>query len=301
MAAADPQALVASRPTVRAALDIGAAALHEAGIEAGRADAEWLLADTLGIARGRLGLQGQRALEPADAARYVRALHRRIAREPMQHIVGTQAFRHVVVKVSGDVMVPRPETEVLAGWVLDLLGGSRAPLVIDVGTGSGCIACALAVERSDVRVVALDVSPAAVALARDNVAALGLADRVSVRLSDLFSALESGRADLVVSNPPYLPTAVLPTLAPEVRCHDPRLALDGGPEGLDVIRRLVAAAPERLAPGGRLVLETAGGAQAHAVATLMRAGGFVDVVTRPDLAGIERFVSGGMPTCPPAC
>jgi release factor glutamine methyltransferase len=301
MAAADLRALAATPPTVRAALDIGAAALHEAGIEGGRTDAEWLLAETLGVARGRLGLQGQRPLEPVDAVRYVRALNRRIAREPLQHIVGTQAFRDVVVKVNGDVMVPRPETEVLAGWTLELLRGSRAPLVLDVGTGSGCVACALAVERSDLRVVALDVSPAAVALACDNVVTLGLADRVSVRLSDLFSALEAVRADLIVSNPPYLPTAVIPTLAPEVRCHDPRPALDGGPEGLEVIRRLIAAAPGCLAPGGRLVLETAGGVQTAAVVALMRARGFVDVVTRPDLAGIERFIAGGMPTCPPAC
>jgi release factor glutamine methyltransferase len=301
MAAADPQTLVASRPTVRTALDIGAAALHEAGIEGAVSDAEWLLAETLGVARGRLGLQGQRALEPTDAERYVRALHRRIAREPLQHIVGTQAFRDVVVKVSGDVMVPRPETEVLAGWALELLADTPAPLVIDVGSGSGCIACALAVERPDLRVIALDISPAAVALARDNVAALGLAGRVSVRVSDLFSALDEVRADLVVSNPPYLPSALIPSLAPEVRCHDPRLALEGGIEGLDVIRRLIAAAPRWLTPGGQLVLETAGGEQARAVVALMRAHGFVDVVTRPDLAGIERFIAGGMPTCPPAC
>jgi release factor glutamine methyltransferase len=103
----------------------------------------------------------------------------------------------------------------------------------------------------------------------------------------------------VVSNPPYLPTAVIPSLAPEVRRHDPLLALDGGPDGLDVTRRLVDAAPPRLAPGGCLVLETAGGAQAQAVAALMRARGFVRVATRPDLAGVERFVAGGMPSCLP--
>jgi release factor glutamine methyltransferase len=301
MAVADPQPLVAWRPTVRIALDVGAAALHAAGIEGAASDAEWLLAETLGVARGRLGLQGPRALEPADVERYVGALRRRIAREPLQHIVGTQAFRDVVVKVNGDVMVPRPETEVLAGWALELLPRSPAPLLVDVGTGSGCIACALAVERPDLRVVALDVSPAAVALARDNVAALGLSDRVSVQVSDLFSALGDVRADVVVSNPPYLPSGIIPSLAPEVRCYDPRVALDGGLEGLDVIRRLIGAAPRWLVPGGRLVLETAGGAQARAVAALMGAHGFVSVVSRPDLAGIERFIAGGMPTCPPAC
>jgi release factor glutamine methyltransferase len=278
MATAGPQALVDSRPTVRAALDLATTALHDAGIEGGRSDAEWLLADTLGIARGRLGLQAHRALERADAERYARALQRRIAREPLQHIVGTQAFRDVVVKVNGDVLVPRPETEVLAGWALELLRPSR----------------------DDLRVIALDISPAAVALARDNAIALGLGDRVTVLVSDLLSALRAERADLIVSNPPYLATAVIPSLAPEVRCHDPRLALDGGSEGLDVIRRLVAAAPRWLGPGGQLVIETAGGGQTSAVVALMRAFGFAGVVTRPDLAGIERFVAGGAPSCPPA-
>ena len=293
---ADPGTLVDSRPTVRAALDLGAAALQDAGIEGGRVDAEWLLAEALGIARGRLGLQAQRSLEPPAAARYVQALRRRIAREPLQHIVGTQAFRHVTLKISGDALVPRPETEVLAGWALELLPPPlRLPLAIDVGTGSGCIACALASERPDLTVVALDASPRAVALARDNVAALGLAERVTVEVSDLFSALGAVRADLIVSNPPYLPTSLIPTLAPEVSHHDPRLALDGGPDGLDLIRRLVEAAPRWLAPAGRLVLETGGGEQARAVVALMSAHGFVRVETRPDLAGVERFVAGGMP------
>jgi release factor glutamine methyltransferase len=292
---ADPDTLVDSRPTVRAALDLGAAALRDAGIEGGCVDAEWLLAEALGIARGRLGLQAQQPLDPPAAARYVRALRRRIAREPLQHIVGTQAFRHLTIKVSGDALVPRPETEVLAGWALELLPPARTPLVIDVGTGSGCIACAMASERPDLTVVALDASPRAVALARDNVAALGLAERVTVEVSDLFSVLGTTRADLIVCNPPYLPASLIPTLAPEVSHHDPRLALDGGADGLDVIRRLVEAAPRWLAPAGWLVLETAGGAQASAVVALMSARGFVRVETRPDLAGVERFVAGGMP------
>ncbi len=278
--APDPTTLVDSRPTVREALDLGAAALREAGIDDGQVDAEWLLAETLGTARGRLGLQARQALEPGDVARYVSALHRRIA----------------------DALVPRPETELLAGWALELLpGGSRPPLAIDVGTGTGCIACALGVERPDLTVIALDASPAAVALARDNVAALGLAARVTVQVSDLFSAVTDAQADVIVSNPPYLRTALISTLAPEVSRHDPRLALDGGPDGLDVIRRLVDAAPRWLASAGWLVLETAGGGQVPAVVALMRACGFVSVQTRPDLAGIVRFVAGGMPSCQHVC
>ena len=295
---ADPDALDAlvGAPTILAALDLAATALGEAGIEGACADAEWLLADTLAITRGRLGLQALRPLEPSDAARYVRALRRRIAREPLQHIIGTQAFRDLTLKVSADALVPRPETELLAGWALELRPhGPRPPLAIDLGTGSGCIACALAFERPDARVIGLDASPRAVALARDNVASLGLSARVTVEVSDLFAALTVERADLIVSNPPYLPSGLLASLAPEVSHHDPRLALDGGPDGLEVIRRLVDAAPRWLAAAGWLVLETAGGEQARDVVALMVARGFVRVETRPDLAGIVRFVAGGMP------
>jgi release factor glutamine methyltransferase len=296
-ASADPDTLVDTHPTVRVALELGAAALGEAGIEGGRVDAEWLLAEALGIARGRLGLHGQQPVEPSAAARYVQALRRRIGREPLQHIVGIQAFRDLTLRVSRDALVPRPETELLAGWALELLPAATAPLAIDVGTGSGCIACALASERPDVRVLALDLSPGAVGLARDNVAALGLAARVTVETSDLFATLEPLRADLIVSNPPYLPSGLIPTLAPEVSRHDPRLALDGGPDGLAVIRRLVDAAPRWLVPGGRLVLETGGDEQTRDVVALMSARGFTCVETRPDLAGVVRFVAGGISSC----
>jgi release factor glutamine methyltransferase len=291
---ADPEALGDSRSTVRTALDVGTAALRDAGIDGARVDAEWLLAEALGISRGQLRLQAQRAVEPADAAPYIRALRRRIAREPLQHIIGTQAFRDLTLKVNGDVLVPRPETEGLAGWALELLPAAAA-LAIDLGTGSGCIACALASERPGLRVIALEACPRAAALARDNVRALGLAERVTVEVSDLFSALRVERADVIVSNPPYLPSGLIHSLAPEVSRYDPRLALDGGPDGLDVIRGIVAAAPRWLASGGRLVLETAGGGQIRSVVALMRARGFVRVETRPDLAGVVRFVAGGSP------
>jgi release factor glutamine methyltransferase len=298
--AADLTTLVGDRPTVREAIERAAVALRIAGIEDGRVDAEWLLAETLGLARGRLQLKARQALGSDDVARYVSVLGRRLAREPLQHIVGREAFRGLTLRVSGDALVPRPETEQLAGWALELLPPTPEPLVIDVGTGSGCIGCAIAAERSDARVLALDVSPAAAALAADNVQALELGARVSVHVADLFSALASDvRADVIVSNPPYLPTALIPTLAAEVSRYDPRLALDGGDDGLAIVRRLVAGAPEHLAPGGWLVLETAGGEQIATVETLMRHAGFASIRTRPDLAGITRFVAGGRPSCQP--
>ena len=291
MSAVEPETL-AARATVAAALARGAEALAAAGIASARVDAEWLLAGALDVPRGRLMADPARALDGEAAARYARAITRRMTREPLQHIIGTQAFRDLAVRVGPEAMVPRPETEALVEWALALLPDVPAPVVVDVGTGTGCIACAIAAERPAARVIALELSTAAAGLARANVGALGLEARVTVVESDLFAALGSLRADLVVANPPYLPTAIIATLDPEVSRFDPRLALDGGDDGLDVIRRLVVAAPARLAPGGALVMETAGGEQATATARLLSAAGFADVQTRADLAGVERFVAG---------
>ena len=279
--------------TVRNRLDDASARLSRAGVETPRVDAEWLLAGALGVTRGRLVAVVEQAMNDEIAERYRVWIERRAAREPLQHILGTQAFRDLLLRVGPDVLVPRPETETLASWALELLPaiGTR-PLVLDVGTGSGCIACAVASERPDVRVVALDASPAALALARENVDALGLTDRVTVAVSDLFSGLAPLRADLIVSNPPYGPSGVFDTLAPEITEHEPRLAIDGGPDGLGVIRRLIAEAPSWLQPGAPLVLETFGDEQIRRVIVLMEEAGFTNISTRADLAGVTRFVSG---------
>ena len=293
MQTADPDALLDTRPTVAVALAAGADALEAAGVEGARVDAEWLLASVLRIPRASLQLESGRLLNPAEAGRYVARLRRRMNREPLQHVLGTAPFRHVTLRVGPDALVPRPETELLAGWAMELIpAGSASPLVIDVGTGSGCIACAIAWERSSVRVIALEVSPRAVAMARANVAALGLADRVTVEVSDLFTASPAVAADVVVANLPYLPTELIATLSPEVRRHDPRIALDGGADGLTLIRRVVAEAPARLASGAALVLETGGGEQLRTVVELMERSGWAEVQTRRDLAGVERFVAG---------
>ena len=291
--AVDPDALIGSRPSVQAALALGADALRSAGVESAPVDAEWLLAGALRVSHGALSAEPRRTLEAPEAGWYVAALRRRMKREPLQHILGSQPFRHVTVRVTADAMVPRPETELLAAWALDLLPrGPRRPLAIDLGTGTGCIACAIASERPDVDVIALEAAARAVTLARENVAALGLSARVRVEVSELFSALGATLADVIVSNPPYLPTGLIATLAPEVSQYDPRGALDGGVDGLRVIRRIVAEAPQRLLSGGALVLETAGGDQARAVVALMEKASFTGVQTRRDLAGVERFVAG---------
>ena len=282
--------------SVRDRLDDAAARLAGAGIETPRVDAEWLLAAALGVGRGRLRAAADQSIGEEAAERYEGWVQRRVGREPLQHVLGTQAFRDLTVRVGPDVLVPRPETELLVSWALDLLPapGGR-PLVLDVGTGSGCIACALASERPDVRVVAVDVSPAAVAVARRNVVELGLADRVTVSVSDLFSGLAPLHADLVISNPPYLPTSAMGTLAPEITGYEPRAALDGGPDGLDVIGRILTEAPHWLRGGAAIVLETAGGHQADEVMAMMGDRGLIDLATRRDLAGVTRFVSGRLP------
>jgi release factor-specific protein-(glutamine-N5) methyltransferase len=275
-------------------LDTATAALEAAGLPSPRVDAEWLLAGLLGVGRVavRLGL-GAPVPSPV-AERYADAVTRRARREPLQRILGWEDFRGVRVRLTEAVLVPRPETETLVEWALALLPppAGRRLRAVDVGTGSGCIACALAAERPDIDVVAVDISPAAVAVARANVRRLDLAARVRVVAADLLDGIRDLRADLIVSNPPYLPSALLPELPPEVRIHEPRLALDGGGDGLAVIRRIAAAARRHLRASGALVLETAGREQAAAAAALLRAGGWDQVAVRADLAGVDRFVGG---------
>jgi release factor glutamine methyltransferase len=283
----------AETPTRRDAIASARDVLAKAGIESARADAEWLLAGILGI--GRAGLHLDAALLPGVARRYKRAVCRRAAREPVQRILGWEEFDGLRFRLTEAVLVPRPETEMLVDWALALvprpLPGRRLR-AIDVGTGSGCIACSIARRRADVDVVALDISFEAAAIAQANATDLGLGDRVRVVAGDLLATLRRGRADLVISNPPYLATGILASLEPEVATHEPRVALDGGPDGLEVIRRLVREAREGLAPRGALVFETAGGPQAHAVVRLMNEAGFRQVLVHNDLVGIERFVAG---------
>ena len=282
-------------PTRRAELAAAVDRLSAAGIQSARVDAEWLLAAVLGVGRVEARLDLDRALPAAVAARYEAAVGRRARREPLQQIVGWEAFRGLRVRLTADVLVPRPETETLVEWALELLPPPRPGvrlLALDLGTGSGVIACALAAERRDVDVVAIDMSRAAAAVARENARQLGLAERVTVVVGDLSDPLGRGCADLLVSNPPYLPSAILSGLEPEVGAHEPRLALDGGGDGLRVIRRIATSAREVLRPSALLLLETAGGSQAGDVAGLLCAAGFTGVAVRADLAGVDRFVAG---------
>lgn len=266
------------------------ARLAAAGLAAPRAEAEWLLAGLLGCGRSALGLRLRDGLPAPVEAAYRAAVERRCRREPLQQILGWEEFRGLRLRVTPDVLVPRPETEVLVEVALGRWP-RRGRRVVDVGTGSGCVACAIARELRQAQVLAVDRCPRALAVARTNVNALGLQNQVRLLCADLLGPVVSTGVDLVVANPPYLPTALLASLPPEVRDWEPRLALDGGPDGLAVIRRLVGEAARVLRPGGVLALETAGGEQAHTVARWLGETGFEDVALAPDLAGVPRLVA----------
>ena len=275
---------------VRALLADGVRTLRAAGLATARQDAEWLLAEELGVRRLDLYTDPP-AVGAAAARRYAAALARRAAHEPLQHLLGWEEFRGLRFGVGPAVLIPRPETELLVEWALEFVPPGAT--VCDLGTGSGCVAAAIATARPDARVLAVEVSAAARAVAARNLAALGLAARVTVLGGDLFEPLAgwAGAVDLIVANPPYIPTGALPALPAEVRAWEPRRALDGGSDGMAVSRRIIAGAPGVLAGGGALALEIGEG-QAPPLAATMRARGFVDVTTRHDLAGVERYLAG---------
>jgi release factor glutamine methyltransferase len=243
--------------------------LAKKGVESPRLHAELLLAHVLKVPRMKLYLDFERILNDDEQTALRELVRRRGQREPLQHILGTACFCGLDLAVTRDVLVPRPETELLAelGWqFLKSIGerpGSNPPTALDFGTGSGCIAIALAVQCPTARLHALDVSTAALALAKQNAARHAIDSRIEFLAGDGFAALLAGaRFDLIISNPPYIPAAEISTLDPEVRDHDPRLALDGGADGLDFYRRLAREASAFLRPGGRIMVEFGDGQEA---------------------------------------
>ena len=261
------------------------------GIDTPRLDAEVLLAYALECDRLRLYVEYEKPVEEPDRARF-RALVQRRADEriPVALLTGTREFWSLSFEVTPDVLVPRPETETLVTAALERLPDAEAELrVLDVGTGSGAVALALATERPKARVVATDLSGAALAVAGRNAERLGLADRVAFAEGDLFEPLAGERFDLVISNPPYIGRGEADSLAPELR-HEPESALYAGADGLEVLRRLVAETSDHLEAGGVLALEI-DPRQAPALLQLCTDAGLRDVRVHRDLAGRERAVS----------
>ncbi len=288
----------AAPTTARALLRDGIRTLSASGLPTARPDAEWLLADLLGVDRVALYAESPGVGEAA-AGRYVEALARRAAHEPLQYVLGWEEFCGLRLRVTPAVLIPRPETEMLVEWALALT--PQGATVCDLGTGSGCIACGIAVARPDASIIAVDLSREALAVAAVNVSALRLGDRVALRVGDLFEPLRdrAGAVDLLVANPPYIPSGLVPALPREVSEWEPPAALDGGDDGMATSRRIIAGAPAVLREGGALVMEIGDG-QAVALGAVMLAAGFQGVATRRDLNGVERFIAGRLPLRPAA-
>jgi release factor glutamine methyltransferase len=272
-----PETVLGAGKTVSQALSDATAVLTAAGCDTPRLDAELLMSYVLGVGRERLVIDAFADLDASAAERFAAALARRQAREPVAYIVGRKAFRRISLSVDRRVLIPRPETELLVEIALSLDRGAR---VADVGTGSGAVALALKEERPDLSVVGVDLSPGALAVARSNAAMLGL--DVEFVQADLLEGVP-GPFDAVLSNLPYV--AVGSALPPEIELYEPGLALFGGPDGMDPVRRLLPmVADVRL-----LALEVG---LAEAVASLVAGAGFSSVEILDDLAGHERVVVG---------
>jgi release factor glutamine methyltransferase len=291
--------------TAAALLAEAAATLAAAGVESPEWDAERLLRHVLGWDRASLLASPDRVVAEPEAGRLRALLRRRAAREPLQYILGTAAFWKHEFLVTPAVLIPRPETERLVETALELVKGVAEPVIVDVGTGSGCIALSIAAERVDAEVHATDVSGPALDVARENARRLGLEGRVAFHEGHLLEPLAGleGRVHLVVSNPPYVDPAEREGLLPEVRDHEPERALFPPGDVLSVYRRLVPASARALRAGGALAVEIAP-ALAGDVARLFTEAGFTGATVCPDLASLPRVVFGrlppGRPGPPPA-
>ena len=289
--------------TIRRVLEWTSGYLARKGDDKARLAAQWLVSDATGLSRVELYTHYDQPLAPEELAHLHAAIERRATGEPLQYVTGEMPFRNIVVRCEREVLIPRPETEILVDAALEgvdaalatrgeqveigpVLEESEPVRVLDLCTGTGCIACSIANERTGVEVVATDLSSAAVALATRNAAALGLDGRITVIECDLAAAVDEelmGHFDVIVSNPPYIPTEVLDGQVPaEVTNFEPRLALDGGADGLDIFRRILELAPQALAPEGTLCVELFEESLDEAVELVKAQGGWSHVEARED-------------------
>lgn len=277
--------------TVKRILDWTIPHLKSQGSESPRLDAEILLAHARGCPRIQLYTNYDQPLTDPQRATMRDLVKRRSAAEPVAYLVGHREFFGLDFRVTKDVLIPRPDTETLVVDAIESLKSQAAARVLDVGTGSGCIAISLAVNCPNAEVTAIDLSQAAIDIATANAETHNVAGRIRWLCGDLFDPLTADEQfDLIASNPPYIAAAEIETLAADVRLHEPRSALDGGPDGLDVIRRLIAGAPQYLVSQGKLLIEISG-EQADAVTQLLAANGhFDDIAVLKDLAKQPRVV-----------
>lgn len=277
--------------TVRRAVLWTADYLRSRGADSPRTDAELLLADALGVDRVRLIIDWEKPLAKDELAAFRARIERRAGGEPLAYILGKREFYGRPFLVDPRVLIPRPETEGLVEAALAGLPADREVRVLDLCAGSGCVGLTIAAERPLARVDLVELDPGAAEVARANAAALGLADRCRVLVGDLFAPVaEEPPYDAIVGNPPYVPSGELPDLQREVR-REPALALDGGPDGLDLVRRIAADAPRHLVPGGAVSLEIAID-EGPGASAAFAAAGLVGVEVLPDFTRRDRYVRG---------
>jgi release factor glutamine methyltransferase len=279
--------------TCKDALDWTADYLARKGDDHPRRSAEWLLSAATGLSRVQLYAFHDRPLSPEERAALRSAIERRASGEPLQYVTGEMPFRHLVLRVKRGVFIPRPETEVLVDVALEAISSLDEPLVIDLCTGSGAVAVSLAYEHPGARVLATDVSEHAFEAARQNSLYAGVDERVQLFHGSLFEPVSReylGCMDVVVSNPPYIPTEDVRSLPEEVLAYEPMEALDGGADGLDVARKIASEALEWLKPGGLLAMEV-DETRAQAMAEEMQ-DSYECVAVRKDLTGRDRIVVG---------
>lgn len=272
--------------------------LGNKGIESPRLEAELLLAHALGVPRIQLYLQFERPLESAEVDAYREFLRRRARREPAAYVTGSKEFWSLSLRVDARVLIPRPETERLVEAVLHRTptstGDHGSYRFLDLGVGSGALALALLHERPAWSAVGVDASTGALDLAGENAERLGVSGRLDLRRGDLYGPVAGETFDLIVSNPPYVPTEEIPKLEPEVCRYEPREALDGGPDGLDALRAVAAGAPRHLGSGGMLAVEFGVG-QSGSVEECLGAAGFDRVEILADYAGTPRVALARKP------
>lgn len=284
--------------TVRALLTPAITCLRDAGIDSPRLDAELLLGHVLGRPRGWLWSHPEAEVPADTAAQFAALLHRRAAREPLAYLLGEWEFYGRTFTVTPAVLVPRPETEMLAEAVLRWAEARQAGRIADIGTGSGIIAVTLAAEMPALQVLAIDLSLDALAVAQANAARHGVGERITFLAGDLLDPIHQANAaplDALVANLPYIADEALATLMPEVRDYEPALALRGGADGLALIRRLIDDSPTVLCPGGLLALELGDG-QASAVQALLAAARWTALRIIEDYGGISRHILAEQPS-----
>jgi len=279
--------------TVSQILQSASGFLSSKGVSNPRHAVELLLSRLLGCKHLELALKSDNVLTEKQLAAMRRGVKRVAAGEPVQHVLGEAGFMGHTFKVDRRALIPRPETEVLVETVLkcDALWSAERPALVESGVGSGCVIISLALAKPDALYVGLDVSAEALELAKENAATLGVSDRIALAAGDMSDVVDPESLDAIVSNPPYIPTTEIDRLPVEIRDHEPRVALDGGPRGLSVVDALVQDAVICLKPGGFLFTEIGDG-QAGPVTTMFGEAGFSDVAVEKDLAGRDRIVWG---------